>query len=108
MAMVKYSAKTRLPSHVELSTNPTYWRFYTKKQVQSKTQGLVMVSDNVRLEDYIIVYCHAPNYYSEEVQDNDNVRLTLRPWEKGFRSISLVNQLGLDRNTDPILSLILK
>ena len=32
MAMVKYSAKTRLPSHVELSTKPTYWRFYTKNK----------------------------------------------------------------------------
>jgi hypothetical protein len=28
----KYSAKTRLPSHVELSTEPTYWGFYTKNK----------------------------------------------------------------------------
>jgi hypothetical protein len=32
MAMVKHSAKTRLPSHVELSTKPTYWGFYTKNK----------------------------------------------------------------------------
>jgi hypothetical protein len=32
MAMVKCSAKTRLPSHVELSTKPTYWGFYTKNK----------------------------------------------------------------------------
>jgi hypothetical protein len=32
MAMVKYSAKTRLPSHVELATKPTYWVFYTKNK----------------------------------------------------------------------------
>jgi hypothetical protein len=35
MAMVKHSAKTRPPSHVELSANPAHWRFYTKKQVAS-------------------------------------------------------------------------
>jgi hypothetical protein len=37
MAMVKYSAKTRLPSHVELSTKATYWRFYTKNKYGYET-----------------------------------------------------------------------